>query len=126
MHPVGAFVVGGVAGVMFVYAFTLTQNRLRIDDVLGVWPLHGLAGAWGGIACGVFGSTAMGGMGGVSFMAQLAGTFFGIAVALVGGLVIYGLLKWLLGIRLSEEDEYLGADLSIHKIGANSDEDMSR
>lgn len=126
MHPVGAFVVGSVAGVMFVYAFTITQNRLRIDDVLGVWPLHGLAGAWGGIACGIFGTQAMGGMGGVSFMAQLVGTLFGIGVALAGGVVVYGALKMFLGIRLSEEDEYRGADLSIHKIGANPEDEPSR
>jgi Amt family ammonium transporter len=50
MHPMGALVVGGVAGGLFVVMFTLTQNRWKIDDVLGVWPLHGLCGAWGGIA----------------------------------------------------------------------------
>jgi ammonia channel protein AmtB len=46
--------------------FTLTQNRWKIDDVLGVWPLHGLCGAWGGIAAGIFGHEALGGLGGVS------------------------------------------------------------
>ena len=126
VHPVGAFVIGGVAGMLFVYAFTLTQNRLRVDDVLGVWPLHGLCGAWGGIACGIFGSQSMGGMGGVSFTAQLVGTLGGIGVALAGGFVIYGALKMLLGIRLSEEEEFQGADLSIHKIGANPEEELSR
>jgi Amt family ammonium transporter len=126
VHPVGAFVIGGVAGVLFVYAFTLTQNRLRIDDVLGVWPLHGLCGAWGGIACGIFGSQAMGGMGGVTFTAQLAGTLGGIGVALAGGFAVYGTLKTLLGIRLSEEEEFQGADLSIHKIGANPEEELTR
>ena len=80
MHPAGALVVGGVAGAIFVALFTLTQNRWKIDDVLGVWPLHGLCGAWGGIACGIFGSTALGGLGGVSFGAQLIGTLIGVAV----------------------------------------------
>ncbi len=92
---------------------------LRIDDVLGVWPLHGLCGAWGGIACGIFGAKALGGMGGVSLMAQIAGTLGGIAIALTGGFLIYGLFKVVIGIRLTEEQEFEGADLSIHKIGAN-------
>jgi len=125
MHPVGAGIVGIIAGVMFVYAFVLTQNRWKIDDVLGVWPLHGLAGAWGGIACGIFGSTALGGMGGVSLLAQILGTLGGIAVALAGGLAVYGTLKKWTGIRLSEEEEYESADLSIHKITANPEEDTT-
>ena len=118
MHPVGALFVGAVAGAIFVSLFTLAQNRWHIDDVLGVWPLHGLCGAWGGIAAGVFGSTAFGGMGGVSFASQLFGTALGIVVALAGGVAVYGGLKMLIGLRLSEEKEFEGADLSIHRISA--------
>jgi Amt family ammonium transporter len=118
MHPIGALLVGGVAGGLFVVMFTLTQNRWKIDDVLGVWPLHGLCGAWGGIAAGIFGLKALGGIGGVSFMSQLCGTLMGIAIALIGGFVVYGVLKQLLGIRLDAEEEFNGADLSIHKISA--------
>jgi ammonium transporter, Amt family len=120
MHPLGALVTGGVAGALFVVTFTLAQNKWRIDDVLGVWPLHGLCGAWGGIACGIFGYAELGGMGGVSFMSQLAGTVMGIAIALVGGFVVYGTLKAFIGIRLTEEQEFDGADLSLHKISATS------
>jgi len=120
MHPMGSLVVGLIAGVLFVWAFTMAQNKWRIDDVLGVWPLHGLCGAWGGIACGIFGLEAFGGMGGVSFTAQLIGSIAGILIALVGGFVVYGVLKSVLGIRLSEEEEFNGADLSIHKISATS------
>lgn len=116
MHPLGALVTGGVAGALFVWAFTMTQNRLKIDDVLGVWPLHGLCGAWGGIAAGIFGSASLGGMGGVSFLSQLVGTLAGVTVALVGGAIVYGLLRKLVGIRLDKESEFDGADLSIHKI----------
>src|SRR5690606_6535618 len=116
MHPLGALVTGAVAGALFVWAFTLTQNRWKIDDVLGVWPLHGLCGAWGGIAAGAFGMQALGGMGGVSFVVQLLGTLFGIIVALIGGGIVYGGLKLVVGIRLDAEEEYAGADLSIHKI----------
>ncbi len=121
MHPVGALVVGAVAGCIFVYMFTMTQNRWRIDDVLGVWPLHGLCGAWGGIAAGVFGSKALGGLGGVSLLAQCLGTGLGIAMALVGGLLVYGGLKLALGLRMEAEDEFNGADLSIHRISATPD-----
>lgn len=118
MHPIGALFVGGVAGGLFVVMFTLTQNRWKIDDVLGVWPLHGLCGAWGGIAAGIFGLKALGGIGGVSFMSQLCGTLMGIVIALIGGFVVYGALKQLVGIRLDAEEEFNGADLSIHKISA--------
>ena len=120
MHPLGALTTGAVAGGLFVWTFTLCQNKWKIDDVLGVWPLHGLCGAWGGIAAGIFGSTALGGLGGVTFMAQLAGTLIGVAIALVGGFAVYGGLKAIMGIRLSKEEEYEGADLSIHKIESES------
>ncbi len=125
MHPAGALVVGAVAGAIFVQLFTLTQNRWKIDDVLGVWPLHGLCGAWGGIACGIFGQTALGGLGGVSLVSQLIGTLMAIGWALVGGFVVYGALKAFVGLRLSQEEEYEGADLSIHKIGATPEREAS-
>ncbi|HEY0563074.1 MAG TPA: ammonium transporter [Methylophilus sp.] len=122
MHPLGALATGAVAGALFVWAFTLTQNRLKIDDVLGVWPLHGLCGAWGGLAAGIFGSKALGGLGGVSFMSQLLGTGLGVLIALVGGVLTYGLLKKTVGIRMDAEAEFDGADLSIHKIPARSED----
>lgn len=118
MHPLGALAVGVVAGALFVQMFTLTQNKWRIDDVLGVWPLHGLCGLWGGLAAGIFGLKTFGGLGGVSFMSQLIGTGLGVAIAFVGGLAVYGILKATVGIRLDEEQEFEGADLSIHKISA--------
>jgi Amt family ammonium transporter len=123
MHPIGALIVGGVAGALFVYVFTLAQNRFpKFDDVLGVWPLHGLCGTWGAIAAGIFGLQSMGGLGGVTFMSQLIGSLAGIAVALIGGFVVYGAVKAVSGIRLGEEQEFDGADLSIHKIGATCDD----
>ena len=118
MHPIGALAVGSVAGGLFVMMFTLTQNRWKIDDVLGVWPLHGLCGAWGGIAAGIFGTTALGGLGGVAFMPQLIMTLLAIVVALAGGTLVYGALRLFVGLRLDQEQEYQGADLSIHRITA--------
>jgi Amt family ammonium transporter len=125
MHPVGALVVGGLAGAIFVVMFTLTQNKWKIDDVLGVWPLHGLCGTWGGLAAGIFGSKQLGGLGGVSFQAQLIGTLMGLLWALLGGLVVYGVLKLTMGLRLSQEEEYDGADLSIHKISASPEREAN-
>lgn len=122
MHPIGSLVVGLVAGGLFVWLFTYVQNKFKFDDVLGVWPLHGICGAWGGIACGIFGSEALGGLGGVSLVAQLIGTLAGILVALIGGFIVYGLVNKISNLRLTEEDEFAGADLSIHKIGSTSDE----
>jgi Amt family ammonium transporter len=121
MHPLGALATGAIAGGMFVWVFTMTQNRWKIDDVLGVWPLHGLCGAWGGIAAGIFGLKVLGGMGGVSLAAQLIGTLAGVVIALVAGFAVYGLLKSTMGIRLDQEEEFEGADLSIHKITATPD-----
>jgi ammonium transporter, Amt family len=125
MHPLGALVVGGIAGAIFVVMFTLTQNKWKIDDVLGVWPLHGLCGTWGGIAAGIFGSKALGGLGGVSLSAQLIGTAMGVAWALAGGIVVYYALKVTMGLRMSQEEEFEGADLSIHKISSSPDREAN-
>jgi len=125
MHPIGALVVGGIAGALFVQMFTLTQNKWKIDDVLGVWPLHGLCGAWGGVAAGIFGLPSLGGLGGVSLGAQLIGTGLGVLWALLCGFAIYGVLKACCGLRLSQEQEYEGADLSIHKIRSTPEHETS-
>jgi Amt family ammonium transporter len=125
MHPLGALVVGAIAGAIFVYMFTLTQNKWKIDDVLGVWPLHGLCGTWGGLAAGIFGSQALGGLGGVSLEAQLIGTAMGVAWALAGGFAVYGLLKMTVGLRMSQEEEFDGADLSTHKISASPERESN-
>lgn len=125
MHPLGALATGAIAGALFVWMFMVTQNKWKIDDVLGVWPLHGLCGAWGGIAAGVFGTRALGGMGGVSLVAQLIGTLGGVAVAVLGGLVVYGILKRAVGLRLDAEAEFNGADLSIHKVSATAERETN-
>jgi ammonium transporter, Amt family len=125
MHPIGALAVGAMAGAIFVFMFTLTQNKWKIDDVLGVWPLHGLCGAWGGIAAGIFGTKAFGGLGGVNFAAQAMGTAMGVAWALFGGVVVYGVIKAISGLRLSAEEEYEGADLAVHKIGSTPEREVN-
>lgn len=124
VHPFGALLIGLIAGVIFVKLFTYTQNKLKIDDVLGVWPLHGVCGVFGGLAVGIFGQQCLGGLGHVSFPSQLIGSFLAVSIALLGGFIVYGVLKMTMGIRLSQEEEFQGADLSIHKISANSEEGM--
>ena len=126
MHPVGALATGGIAGALFVWGFEQCQNKWKIDDVLGVWPLHGMCGLMGGIACGIFGLEALGGMGGVTFMAQLVGSLIGVAFAAIAGFVVYGVLAKTVGIRLEQEEEFRGADLSIHQIGAYPEEDLTQ
>jgi Amt family ammonium transporter len=124
VHPAGALAIGAVAGMLFVVMFQVTQNRLRVDDVLGVWPLHGLCGLWGGVAAGIFGLEALGGLGGVTFVAQLVGSVAGSLYALVCGLIVYGAISAAVGFRLSPEAEQAGADLAIHKVSANPEEDV--
>jgi Amt family ammonium transporter len=124
MHPIGSFVVGAVAGIVFVKGFQICQQRLKIDDVLGVWPLHGLCGLWGGIAAGIFGLQALGGIGGVTFGAQLVGSLAGVIYAFVAGMIVYGLIWAVMGLRLTPEEERRGADLSIHRISANPEADI--
>jgi ammonium transporter, Amt family len=125
MHPIGALVTGAVAGTLFVLLFTHTQNRWKIDDVLGVWPLHGVCGAWGGLAAGIFGAKALGGLGGVAFGSQVAGTLLGIAIAVTAAAIVYGTLRATVGLRLDPEEEFNGADLTIHKISATAEHETS-
>jgi Amt family ammonium transporter len=122
MHPLGALVVGAIAAIIFVKLFHIETEVLKIDDVLGVWPLHGVAGTWGGIACGIFGNEAFGGLGGVSFLAQVIGSVSALAFALVSGFIVYKVLNSTVGIRLSEHDEHMGPDLAIHNIEAYPEE----
>ncbi|MBK6974048.1 MAG: ammonium transporter [Candidatus Methylophosphatis roskildensis] len=121
MHPAGALLTGAIAGALFVQMFTLTQNRWKIDDVLGVWPLHGLCGAWGGLAAGIFGAKALGGLGGVSLAAQAVGTGLGVLIAVTAAALIYGTLRATVGLRLDAEEEFQGADLSIHNISSTAE-----
>ncbi|MCB2100752.1 MAG: ammonium transporter [Rhodobacterales bacterium] len=124
MHPVGGLVTGVVAGGLFVWGFNQCQAKWKIDDVLGVWPLHGMCGLWGGVACGIFGQSALGGLGGVGLVSQIVGSLIGVGIALVAGFAVYGGLKASMGIRLSEEEEFRGADLALHKISAYPEEDL--
>ena len=126
VHPLGALVIGALAGIIFVKGFTWEQEKLKLDDVLGVWPLHGISGSWGGIACGIFGQEALGGLGQVSFVAQLIGTLLAIVVAVGFGFTVYIILDKTFGIRLDKEDEQRGSDLAIHNIESYPEDATSR
>ncbi|MBS0241294.1 MAG: ammonium transporter [Proteobacteria bacterium] len=124
MHPVGALVVGAVAGVIFVRMFQVVTVDWQLDDVLGVWPLHGLCGLWGGIACGIFGLKTFGGLGGVSTASQIFGSVFGAVAGLFSGFVAYSVVDFMIGLRLTPDEERMGADLAIHKVGANPEDEV--
>jgi len=126
VHPIAAFFIGGIGALIFVFGFQWEQEKLKIDDVLGVWPLHGIIGTWGGISAGIFGYSALGGLGGVSFLSQLAGSLFAVVYALATGFLVYVIIVKGVGFRLNEEDEFRGSDLSIHKISAYPEEKVSR
>ncbi len=125
VHPIGAFFIGGLGSLIFVYGFTFEQEKLKIDDVLGVWPLHGVIGTWGGISAGIFGSEIFGGLGGVSFLSQLAGSLLAVVYALITGFVVYSLIDKTMGFRLDQEAEFMGPDLSIHKVNAYPEDHVS-
>lgn len=126
VHPIGALIIGGTAAVIFVKGFTWEQEKLKLDDVLGVWPLHGISGTWGGLACGIFGQKALGGLGGVSFLAQAIGSGVAIVIALGFGFAVYKGLDMAFGLRLSKEDEMRGSDLTVHKLESTPEEVTSR
>ena len=126
VHPIGAFIIGAVAAVIFVKGFIWEQEKMKIDDVLGVWPLHGISGTWGGIAAGIFGQESLGGLGGISFTAQLIGSVLAVGLALGAGFVVYKVLDSAVGLRMDKEDEQKGSDLSIHKIESYPEDATSR
>ncbi|PIR00977.1 MAG: ammonium transporter [Nitrospinae bacterium CG11_big_fil_rev_8_21_14_0_20_45_15] len=125
VHPLGALVIGGIAAFIFVQGFMWEQEKLKIDDVLGVWPLHGISGTWGGIACGIFGQKTFGGLGGVSFVAQFIGSMMAVIIAVGFGFAVYKILDLMFGLRLSVEEEMAGSDLSVHKLQSTPEDTLS-
>jgi Amt family ammonium transporter len=123
-HPISALIVGAIAGAIFVFAFEAETEKWKVDDVLGVWPLHGVCGAWGGIAAGIFGQKALGGLGGVAFFSQLSATAMIIVFCIIASTVVYGILKMSFGIRLDPHQEMIGADLAVHKIESQPEDTL--
>jgi Amt family ammonium transporter len=100
-----AIIIGLIAGVLVVLGVSLL-NRLKIDDVVGAWPAHGLCGVWGGIATGIFGDFNLG--------VQLLGSLAIPAWSFVTMYILFVIMKKLGILRVSREHEMAGLDLSEH------------
>ena len=107
-----ALVIGAVAGVLVVLGVILL-DKLRIDDPVGAWPVHGLCGVWGGIATGIFGTAE-----GVSLGVQVLGTLAITGWAFFTMLGVFLALKAVGMLRVSPEEEQAGLDISEHGMHA--------
>jgi Amt family ammonium transporter len=104
-----ALTIGAVAGILVV-AGVLLLDKLKIDDPVGAWPVHGLCGIWGGLATGIFGGHALG--------VQIVGSLAISAWAFVTMLIVFLILKSLGILRVSAEEEQAGLDVSEHGMHA--------
>ncbi|OAI18504.1 ammonia channel protein [Methylomonas koyamae] len=119
--PVGGLVIGVVAGGVCFYATQFVKRRLKIDDSLDVFPVHGVGGCVGSILTGVFAAESFGGLGlnGVSIGHQVAVQALAVLVTAAWSAVFsYGLLKTLdllIGLRVTEDEEQQGLDIVLHE-----------
>jgi len=124
VHPLAALLIGAIAGIIFVLMYNVETNKWKIDDVLGVWPLHGINGTWGGIAAGIFGHKALGAISDLNFLAQLAGSLLAVCYALVAGFILYKGIDLVYGLRMTDEEQLVGSDMTYHRIQEHGDSDM--
>ncbi|MEM5948486.1 ammonium transporter [Spirochaetia bacterium 38H-sp] len=124
VHPISAIIIGLVASFIFVKLFHWETEVLKIDDVLGVWPLHGINGTWGGIAAGIFGHKALGAVKELSLGAQIVGSLAAVLYALFLGFILYKIIDLIYGLRMSEQEQMIGSDLTYHRIEANPEETL--
>lgn len=106
---VEAIIIGAIAGVLLVLG-TLLLERLKLDDVVGAVPVHGICGVWGGIAAGIFG--------GYPIMTQVVGSVVIPVWAFVTAFILFTILKSLNLLRVSPEEEQAGLDLTEHGASA--------
>ena len=102
-------IIGGVAGVLVCLGME-TLEKLKIDDAVGAWPVHGLCGIWGGIATSIFG--------GYAIVPQIVGSLAIPLWAFTSSFVLFTIIKRLGVLRVSPEEEQAGLDLSEHGMGA--------
>ncbi|MGZ5028062.1 MAG: ammonium transporter [Methylobacter sp.] len=121
VSPLGALIIGIVAGVACFYSIQLIKQRLLIDDALDVFPVHGVSGILGAVLTGIFADLSFGGIGIVSehgILNQLLIQLFGIAVTVIwSGLIsdlLFRLIEKFIGIRVSQEAETNGLDINQH------------
>jgi Amt family ammonium transporter len=115
----GALVLGLVAGAA-CFGVTLLRERLKIDDSLDVFAVHGVGGMWGAIGTGIFAVAAIGGTAGLidgnaeQLFIQLAATAFTVVFAAVGTFIIIKVIDVAIGLRVPEAAEEAGLDMSVH------------
>lgn len=110
VHPVWGLVIGFIAGALLPVVYKFIDSKLKIDDVCAVTPIHAVSGIWGTIATGIFGLKIFGGIGGVNIFSQFIGIFIIAAIAGILALLVFGILKFTIGIREKAEVERKGLD----------------
>lgn len=105
MGPLASIIVGAIGGVLVVFSI-IFFDKIKIDDPVGAISVHGVVGIWGTLAVGIFG--------GAVFMTQLIGTLSVSIAAFIFSLIIFGILKVTIGIRVSPEEESEGLDIGEH------------
>ncbi len=117
--PISSIIIGGVAGAL-CYTIMLFRIRKGLDESLDAWAVHGMGGLWGAIATGIFAYSAVGGKDGLihgnvqQFIANCAGAFAAVIYAFVVTLILALIIHKTIGLRVSEDEEYVGLDLSQH------------
>jgi Amt family ammonium transporter len=116
----GAVLAGLIGGIIVVFSIEFIEKKLKIDDAIGAASVHGVAGFWGTIVIGLWGVSgeeAIGlfnGGGSAQFVAQLVGALSYMLWAVVLSFVVFGILKATIGLRVTEEEEIAGLDVSEH------------
>ena len=114
----GALIIGAVSGLLVVLSIVLL-DKLKIDDPVGAFPVHGVCGVWGGIATGIFGTAIPEGLTRVSYiLVQVQSTVIICAWAFVTMFAVFFALKMIGLLRVSPEDEQQGLDISEHGLEA--------
>ena len=116
----GAVLAGLIGGIIVVFSIEFIEKKLKIDDAIGAASVHGVAGVWGTLVIGLWGvdgDTGIGlfnGGGASQLGAQLIGGLAYAVWAIVLSFVVFGILKYTIGLRVTEEEEVAGLDVSEH------------
>ena len=111
ISPMASIIVGAVAGVLVVLS-VVALDKAKIDDPVGAISVHGTCGIWGTLAVGIFGGSDF------SFATQLKGTLAISLFAFFASLIVFGLLKFTVGLRVSEQEEEEGLDVGEHGVAS--------
>jgi Amt family ammonium transporter len=126
VEPYAAVIIGLAAGVLVVFSVSLL-DRARIDDPIGAISVHGVVGVWGTLAVGLFATAGLTGStdyglltgGGIEQLGvQVVGILAVFAWTVVTSVILFGAIKMLIGLRVSEAEEIAGLDVQEHGIGA--------